>query len=429
MKPIHKLMKSRTQVVMRHPFFGTLLLRQRLERSTSVETIATDGKKLYFNEQFVEAAEPDHIEYACARLAMSSALQHQLRMRGRDEAKWQAASVYAVNPILAEAGFHLPDGAVTSFKGKTAEQIYAELPDQPAGGSSQDASGGGAEQPQGSSTDDDEKQQPEPQTESEQDEQDDSDSRQDGSDDEKPQKTPDYEGAGALVDPGLSGAELERESADMRQALSAANRAEPGVVSGDSAIELQALLEPKADWREVLRRFMAKLSKYDYSWEKPNRRFVAQNLYLPSSVPQGPDGMGGMVIIIDASGSMPIDKLKQAMTELRSIADELKPDFIHFMVHDTEIVFSERLGGNDEIETTVVHAGGGTSITPASEATQLIAMNERVDCAVWFTDLLFSESDIERARDEWPEVVPLVWIDYLGRNTKPFGEELVVMED
>jgi len=44
---------------------------------------------------------------------------------------------------------------------------------------------------------------------------------------------------------------------------------------------IEQILQPTADWRAVLRDFVATCARNDYSWVRPNRRFIAQGLYLP----------------------------------------------------------------------------------------------------------------------------------------------------
>ena len=65
---------------------------------------------------------------------------------------WNDAADYAINPILTEAGFVLPDGALMSseYRGMTAEQIYDDL-DQSSGNAdtSEAEDPGGADDNQG----------------------------------------------------------------------------------------------------------------------------------------------------------------------------------------------------------------------------------------------------------------------------------------
>ena len=64
------------------------------------------------------------------------AMQHHTRRGDRDPGLWNDAADYAINPILADAGFTLPGGLLNDpkFRGMTAEQIYDSLNQPQRGG-------------------------------------------------------------------------------------------------------------------------------------------------------------------------------------------------------------------------------------------------------------------------------------------------------
>lgn len=475
-----KLAKARTQVVLGHPFFGSLLLRQRIRPSNRVQTIATDGSALMFNREFIKAASSAELQYVCARLALASGLQHHLRMEGREKDRWNVASVMTTNSVLQRAGFSIPEGAPIGDRWQTVEQVYADLPESPdtgegqgdsvpQGGSGSQGGGGGQGEGDQASGDggggqsdqqenQDDQQRPEGgdgQGDQEQDKGDDNEEQQPEQEPEKPQEEtkpeiPDYNGGGAVVDPQLTGADREHSKNELKAALRGAERNDPtlgvGEETGNELRELRAILEPKADWKELLRRWFNQVQSYDYSWARPNRRFVAQGIYLPSSVPSDLDGLGSMVILIDASGSMPRDRLNEALSELASITEELEPEKIHVIVHDSSIDEYLELERGDDLNDLDVNAGGGTRIASSAEKVAEIANDEEVACAVWFTDLLFEQGDVAEAHKAWPEEVPLLWIDYCAKSYSndedvmrrfrpygsdgfPFGDEIVSTED
>jgi predicted metal-dependent peptidase len=61
---------------------------------------------------------------------------------------------------------------------------------------------------------------------------------------------------------------------------------------------LEDLLQPQVDWREVLREFVQNTcAGSDYStWKRPNRRYMGAGIYMPSGVS---DKVGELVIAID----------------------------------------------------------------------------------------------------------------------------------
>jgi predicted metal-dependent peptidase len=67
--------------------------------------------------------------------------------------------------------------------------------------------------------------------------------------------------------------------------------------------DLQELLQPQVDWREVMRDFITTTcTGNDYStWRRPNRRFMSSGVYLPSGISERVDEL---VIATDMSGSI-----------------------------------------------------------------------------------------------------------------------------
>jgi len=55
---------------------------------------------------------------------------------------------------------------------------------------------------------------------------------------------------------------------------------------GSSPAGLDRVIEQtnrsKIDWRSALRRFAQEVARRDYSWFRPNSRYMPQGLYLPS---------------------------------------------------------------------------------------------------------------------------------------------------
>ena len=147
-----RIQKSRTTLLLDHPFFGSLLFRLKGHESRSIPTMATDGVSLYFNPEFVDTLNTATLAGVLAHEVMHPALQHHLRRSGRDPRRWNEACDYAINPLLLDAGLSLPEGVLVDhrFRGMSAEQIYnlRESEAQPESGSQDPAnedSGAGSE--------------------------------------------------------------------------------------------------------------------------------------------------------------------------------------------------------------------------------------------------------------------------------------------
>lgn len=192
-----------------------------------------------------------------------------------------------------------------------------------------------------------------------------------------------------------------------------------GNIPGSLERQIKAFLDPQASWEELLRRFMNQFAKTDYSWRTPNRRFIADGLYLPSA---HAEQLPPILFVVDASGSMPEKSLHAAAAELQAIVDRLHPDYVDMLVHDTEVVRVERFYPQDQIQADV-EAGGGTRFAPVCQWIDAHYVENQYSVAVWFTDL---------GAWDWEDCIepecPVLWIDYEGSRTTPrFGDDVIRM--
>ena len=74
-------------------------------------------------------------------------------------------------------------------------------------------------------------------------------------------------------------------------------------MSGNVPRGVEKILEPKIDWKEMMRLFLISNNsdREVSSWRKPNRRWIHQDIYLPSLVGES---AGKLLIGIDTSGSI-----------------------------------------------------------------------------------------------------------------------------
>src|SRR5262245_56323675 len=110
---MQRVVRARSQLVMFQPFFGTLALYLILvEDATKCEAMATDGKHLFFNPQWVmERSDPELIG-VIAHEVEHNARRHHTRRGFRNFEKWNIATDYCINGDLLKAGFVLPEGVL-----------------------------------------------------------------------------------------------------------------------------------------------------------------------------------------------------------------------------------------------------------------------------------------------------------------------------
>ena len=144
----------------------------------------------------------------------------------------------------------------------------------------------------------------------------------------------------------------------------AANRAKAaGKLPASLSKLVDEVLEPKVDWRSELRRYMTAVLKTDQSWQRGQRRFLAQGMYLPAF---HTPGMGKVTVIIDTSGSI-YDEAPAFLDEVRAICEECKPACIEVMQVDAKVQDVRVYEVGEPISCTV-KGGGGTDLRKGFEA-------------------------------------------------------------
>lgn len=143
----------------------------------------------------------------------------------------------------------------------------------------------------------------------------------------------------------------------LRQGVLAAQKS--GSAGG---IDISELMEPQVRWEDALREQMTVVcSGSDYSsWRRPNRRYVASGIYMPSGISESVDEVA---ILIDSSGST-MHFMHGFLSEVDSILKHVKPKRTHLIYWDTEVESHEIYEHGTSIDLTKSDArgGGGTSV-------------------------------------------------------------------
>lgn len=180
--------------------------------------------------------------------------------------------------------------------------------------------------------------------------------------------------------------ELERDiDQAIRQGLMAHKKI-AGQGAGGIGRELEELMQPKVDWREVLREFVKATcrNKDKSSWRRVNRRMLSSGVYMPSMIGER---IGRIVIAVDTSGSIGIRELSDFLSEVKGIAEELAPEQIDLIYWDSVVAAHEEYRDSDVaniVSTTKPKGGGGTS--PSCVSTYLKEKRIEPECVVVLTD-------------------------------------------
>ncbi len=359
-----RLTKARAQMLMRTPFYGCLALHLAPVETDEVETMATDGSNLHFNPSFIDNLSDAELEGAVAHEVTHLALEHHIRQGARDMPRWNRACDLAINPGLIEAGFTLPDGFLSDaeYDGLCAEEIYTRLQAQEEDdggdpGQGQQQQSGGAQPSSGQGD-------PQPST-----------------------GTPDPGGCGAVTPAAepYDKAALESARAEVqarvRQAAMAARRASEGHLPDGVERLIAEITAPRVDWRDVLRQFIDDRNEVDFSWQRPNRRFLSHGLILPGTVA---DGVSHIVVAVDTSASIDQEALAAFAGEITAAYEDGSVSKVTVIYADTKVHHHDVFSDGDQIRFSAKGRGG----TQFSKTFEWIA--EHADdavCVVYFTDL------------------------------------------
>ena len=241
-KALNQLTKARIDMIMLQPFFGTLALRLSLVEDPSCPTLWVDGKRIGYNPEFVLTLTHELTVAAVAHEVGHCIFDHISRRGPRNAQKWNRAGDYVINAMLNDAGFTIGESWLydPAFAGMSADAVYNLLPDQPDDG--------------GNPLCDIRQSEPDPK-------------------------------------------QIDEWKMATAQAANAARAA--GKLSKDLERFVGEILNPKADWRTVLRRFCVEENKDDYSWMRPNKRYIGAGFYIPSLHSHG---MGELVVAVNLSG-------------------------------------------------------------------------------------------------------------------------------
>lgn len=316
---LKKLAKARTSLILEHPFIGTIALNMPMSLDDTIypPSACTNGKYVKFHPEFIRDLTDEQMKFIVAHECMHPMLEHNYRRNSRDPDKWNKAADYVINQLLEDEGIgkFIPGGclnkAIYDAGKQTSDGIYNILPDEDGKGEGSGPNGGI------------------------------------GND---------------LQDSPGSPAEREQAAAEMKVMTAQAAQAAKmmGKLSANLARMVENVLQPKVDWRTVLRRFVEKAKNDSRVWARPNRRFLAQGLYLPSI---SGEALGEMAFAIDCSGSIGARELDEFAAEIRAVWEDGKPQRLHIMYFDSEVCHYEKFERDEDLHVEA-HGGGGTAFSP-----------------------------------------------------------------
>lgn len=421
------VLKQRAALLVDQPFFGALALHLQLvevEDPDICSTMMVDGKKLWYHSPFVHTLSEPELKGVLAHEVMHCVYKHMTRRKARHPVRWNWAADFVINADILEAGFTLPGKPITlksppgsrghlfdpQYAGMSTEEVYERMPEMPTitimimGGSG----GKGKKQKQNGNGD--------------------GEGDDHGNGAHLPEGA-DFGGCGGVIDanaddPSHSPAtsdETEREwEAITRVAIAAARRHNAGTLPGYLKRLVRELARPRKTWRDETAEFIDACMKSDYSWNRPNRRFVGRGLHLPG---WEPDGLHKLVFVGDTSGSITEKVMSEYLGEMQGSLDQGTSDVLICVYCDAAVHGHREYLPGDIVKYDVDGGGGGTDFRPA-----LAWVKEHhpdANAIVYLTDMYPFSWELEDPG------IPVLWAAYTPEAhflqvQPPFGRKIYV---
>lgn len=353
-----------------HPFFGYLALTLEPVEKPDMDppTMATDGIHLYYHPDFVKNTPLSELTGVIAHEIGHIILKHIFREQGREHQRWNIACDYAVNYLILKE-FKLPRGCLQdpAFFDKDAEWIYSHL----------DLS-------------EDENQVT-------------LDSHSEWSNSKSKDGKNDTQKDGD-ADNSLISTDLEQEWQN-RVAVAASQARIKGNLPAHLESVIDNLLQPKLDWKTLLRDRITSCAKNDFVLNPCNKKHLYRGFYLP--------GIAGeeinIAVGVDTSGSISDEDIRMFLSEIKGICDSYDEYTIHLFFADADIQARYELRPFDPLPK-IIAGRGGTDFRPVMEEVSKLD----ITALVYFTDMYGSFPDKEPNYN-------VIWVSTTEGYEAPWG--------
>ncbi len=380
MTPLQRLQRAHVEM-MGNPYtmpYAGVLMVGKYEVRGDVRTASTNGLDCAYGETFITKQDDPALRGLILHENLHKTFQHLFlwkHLYADDGRLANMACDYVINLIIRDledesGGFvRLPDGGLIDerFRGMSTQDVFDILKEE----QDEDEGEGGSSEGEGEPLDD-------------------------------------HNWGEAQ---GMTPEDVEQVSKEIDQAIRQGQMM-AGKLGGNQSRVLDQLTEPKVDWREQLRDFVASaVSGKDLStWQRPNRRWLQHDMYMPSTINET---IGRIVVAVDTSGSIGGSILTAFLSEVQAIANNVKPERVDLIYWDTEVAGHE-VYAQDQLEklasSTKPRGGGGTKVECVPE--YLRTNQIRPECVIVLTD-----GYVFGGWGTWS--APVLWCIHDNKDAKP----------
>jgi len=342
-------------------FLITVAFNLKYKWDKNTPTASVDGITIKINPEFFEnLTEPQRI-FLIAHEVWHVAFDHLLRCGDKDPELWNEAGDYVINIMLVDASFEMPPQGLLEkkYRGWSTLKVYEDI-DKP-----------GRNKPVNSM-------------------------------------------AGDLIKP-TTPKEIQEVEANIKNILVKATTQskmageKPGTIPNEISREIDELLTPVLPWQQLLQNFMAEKSKDDYTWSRPNKRFMP-DFYLPT---QFSDSLAHVTVAIDTSGSVTQEMLNEMLSEIFYIKETFNPKKMTILDCDTKIHNIYNLDETSSIHDLKFSGNGGTRFSPVID----YCKENHTNALLYFTDMYGSLPEHDPG-------FPILWLCYSNHEPAKIGQTI-----
>jgi predicted metal-dependent peptidase len=472
---------TRRQLIMKSPFYAALSMRLQPKIATPIQVLsgcwcaATNGKNFIINPDGWINLEPHQKIFVMKHEILHCVLRHPTRIFKRNISIWNISCDYVVNMILAKTKEDLPiegsywDNRFQRMDADTIYQILKKELDQKIKKRQGDqgdedvyhqdiGEGQGVDEQKSKSLSQQQRNKSKDQVEEQQsigrrkepgkqewckrgrqrDVQEFKDlSKRFGAKPHSMMLDPlvDSETGESLSHENAENSKIQIENA-WKSAFSQVSQLAYG--KGDYPFGLDQIVErentPRLPWERLLQQWFQARIREGYDWMRPNRRFIADNIYLPG---RGKPSLGDVVVLLDTSGSVSNQLLSAFLGEIEGVL-KASPARVFLVACDAApSLIGEYENAHDFPIEVPIYSRGGTDFRPGVRWIEEHSgpfckgkqhMGEMPRIAIYLTD------GMGNYPTELPEGLDMLWV--LSKNWErgsqwypPVGEVIIAFED
>lgn len=366
-------------------FISSVFFSLNFKWDDSVPTAYVDGLTMGVNPDFFLSLPEKQRVFVLAHETWHIALKHVTRFSeipDGNRLKYNYAADYVINDLLYLDNYTLWPSCLhdEKYRDMSTEAIYKELKDEPNEDFDPqhgDIKGGPNSKEPGSSS----------------------------------QGNAPQSGSQSASGPSQKDIENKIDEIILKASTQADIQKSAGRIPSEVSIHIDKLKNPQLPWQILLHRYMDEFDKTDYSWARPNRRYMP-DVYIPTL--HSP-GIERVAMAWDLSGSVQNHEIADMMAECESIRQKLQPQVTEVVTFDTQVKAVTELAMHDPISKVKLAGRGGTNFEPVFEHFRKTKPN----VLIVFTDMC--SYPVEKTPD-----FPVIWVainapDWAIDNQK-FGE-------